>query len=326
VVDPTQLLSFCLATEKAQMVMQLAVPRILGDNFGVPVTCDPPPAVLLRFKFHLSCRNDTHARSGGIWTHREPFAACGAHPTGEGRGGFNGRGSHSAIEGSSGQRGGNAGRGGNHCRNDYAISREISKSFEPTGTIAGECLPLEEGGVESVSKIYEFLEIFQSDLGRVGRTAQILEETIKTVGPETNDDVVLVGYISQRARNTRGERDLQKVEHHLGKTGNDLRFRQTGTKKKQNLQLVILDRFLPPRLLRIFAPDRWATFDEDAVLILRFSRIIEKLCLENAHIAIKLLELTGKGVPIGIVTRLVVVEERGWGGRVIGGTGRKGEI
>ena len=42
----------------------------------------------------------------------------------------------------------------------------------------------------------KLLKVFQCNLGSEGRATQILEEAIKTVGPEANDYVVLVGYIS----------------------------------------------------------------------------------------------------------------------------------
>ena len=40
-------LSTCPVAEKPQMVVQLATPRLLSDNRSVPVTHNPPPAVLL---------------------------------------------------------------------------------------------------------------------------------------------------------------------------------------------------------------------------------------------------------------------------------------
>jgi len=43
-VDSTKLLTFCLATEKSQMVVQLAMPGKLSNDLSVPVTGDPPPA------------------------------------------------------------------------------------------------------------------------------------------------------------------------------------------------------------------------------------------------------------------------------------------
>jgi hypothetical protein len=39
------------------------------------------------------------------------------------------------------------------------------------------------------------MKVFQRNLGSEGRAPQILEEAIKTVGPEANDYVVLVGCI-----------------------------------------------------------------------------------------------------------------------------------
>jgi len=72
-------LAFCLTTERFQMVVQLATPRKLSDNLGIPVTGDPPPAVLLRFKFHESCCDDTYTQSGGIWMSEVLFVAVRAH-------------------------------------------------------------------------------------------------------------------------------------------------------------------------------------------------------------------------------------------------------
>jgi hypothetical protein len=43
-VDPMKLLAFCLATEKSQMVAQLAMPRKLSNDLSIPVTGDPLPA------------------------------------------------------------------------------------------------------------------------------------------------------------------------------------------------------------------------------------------------------------------------------------------
>jgi len=65
------------------MGVQLATPRILRNNLSVPVTRDPPPAVLLGFELH--------AWSGGIWTCRVLFAGGSAQGTGEGNGGPDGR-------------------------------------------------------------------------------------------------------------------------------------------------------------------------------------------------------------------------------------------
>ena len=61
VVYTPQLLGFCLATEKPQMMVQPATSWILGDNMTVPVTRNPTPAVLLGLEFHEPCCNDTHA-------------------------------------------------------------------------------------------------------------------------------------------------------------------------------------------------------------------------------------------------------------------------
>ena len=52
------------------------------------------------------------------------------------------------------------------------------------------------GRVESVCVIDEFLKIFQGNLGREGRTPEVLEKAIKTICPQTDDYVVLVRYIA----------------------------------------------------------------------------------------------------------------------------------
>jgi len=77
-VYTTHFLAFCLATKKPQVVVQLATPRILHNNMSVPVTHDPPPVVLLGFKFNQSCCNNTHNWSGGIWMCRVVFTAGSA--------------------------------------------------------------------------------------------------------------------------------------------------------------------------------------------------------------------------------------------------------
>jgi hypothetical protein len=67
-------------------------------------------------------------------------------------------------------------------------------------TIIQESIPLEKRGVESVCVINKFLKVFIGNLGREGRAPQILEEAIKTVGPEVNDYVVLsrVYFVAKR--------------------------------------------------------------------------------------------------------------------------------
>jgi hypothetical protein len=57
-----------LATVKSQIAAQLATPGKLSDNVRAPVPGNRLPAVLLRFEFHESCCDDTHARSRRIWT------------------------------------------------------------------------------------------------------------------------------------------------------------------------------------------------------------------------------------------------------------------
>ncbi len=92
---------------------------------------------------------------------------------------------------------------GYHGGNDDAISREVTKGLKPTSVIFFECVPFEEGSVERVCIVNEFLEIFQGDLGRGRGTPQVLKETIEAVGPEMNNDIVFLRYVFERRRNAR---------------------------------------------------------------------------------------------------------------------------
>ena len=90
-----------------------------------------------------------------------------------------------------------------HGGNDDEISHEVAKGLKPTSAIFFERVPFEEGSVECVCIVNEFLEIFQGDLGCGRGMPQVLEETIEAVGPETNNDIVFLGYVFERCRNTR---------------------------------------------------------------------------------------------------------------------------
>jgi len=92
---------------------------------------------------------------------------------------------------------------GYHGGNDDAISRKVAKGLEPTSAILFERVPFEEGSVERVCIVNEFLEIFQGDLGRGRGTPQVLEETIEAVGPEANNNIVFLGYVFERRGNAR---------------------------------------------------------------------------------------------------------------------------
>jgi hypothetical protein len=81
----------------------------------------------------------------------------------------------------------------NHRDNDDTIPCEVTKSLHDNPR---KYIPVEKRGVGSVYVINKFLAVFIGDLGREGRAPQILEEAIKTVGPEVNDYVALLGYIS----------------------------------------------------------------------------------------------------------------------------------
>jgi hypothetical protein len=78
----------------------------------------------------------------------------------------------------------------NHRGNDDTISWGVTKSLHNNPSI-----PLEKRGVKSVCVINKFLKVSICNLGREGKAQQILEEAIKTVGPEVNDYVVLLGCI-----------------------------------------------------------------------------------------------------------------------------------
>jgi len=70
------------------MVEKLTVYRIICYNLCVPITGDPLPVVLLRFKFHESCHNDTNEWSGRIEMRGAliaPPECVVVEPTGEAR-------------------------------------------------------------------------------------------------------------------------------------------------------------------------------------------------------------------------------------------------
>jgi len=83
VVYTPQPLAFCLATEKPQMMVQLATPWIFRDNMSIPDTRNPTPAVLLGLEFHEPCGDGAHAWSGRIWTCWVFLAASSAQSTRE---------------------------------------------------------------------------------------------------------------------------------------------------------------------------------------------------------------------------------------------------
>jgi hypothetical protein len=70
----------------------------------------------------------------------------------------------------------------------------VAEGLKPTRAIFFERIPFEESSVKCVRVVNEFLEAFQGDLGRGGRMSQVPEETIKAVGPETNDDILYFRY------------------------------------------------------------------------------------------------------------------------------------
>jgi hypothetical protein len=90
-------------------------------------------------------------------------------------------------------------RSRNHGSNDDTISREVARSPQPTRAIVLECIPLEKSHVESVCVVDKLLKELQGNLGNEGRAPQVLEKSMETVGPEANDDVIFVGYVSQRS-------------------------------------------------------------------------------------------------------------------------------
>jgi hypothetical protein len=81
-----------------------------------------------------------------------------------------------------------------HDGNDDGISHMVAKGLKPTRAIFFERIPFEESSVKCVCVVNGFLEAFQGDLGRGGRTSQVPEETIKAVGPGRNDDILYFRY------------------------------------------------------------------------------------------------------------------------------------
>ena len=76
-------------------------------------------------------------------------------------------------------------------------------------------------------------EAFRGDLGRGGRTSQVPEETIKAVGPETNDDILYFRYFFfWRRANARCQWHCQKVEPQVGKAGEHVELIPTGRKRR----------------------------------------------------------------------------------------------
>jgi hypothetical protein len=45
---------------------------------------------------------------------------------------------------------------------------------------------------------------------------RVLKKVIEAVGPETNDNVVFVGYVAKGGWNASGRRYFQEIKHHLG--------------------------------------------------------------------------------------------------------------
>jgi len=82
-----------------------------------------------------------------------------------------------------------------HARSPRALSQPAQYFFEH--------VLFEEGSVECVYIVNEFLEIFQGNLGRGRGTPQVLEETIEAVGPEMNNDIVFLRYVFEQRWNAR---------------------------------------------------------------------------------------------------------------------------
>jgi hypothetical protein len=95
--------------------------------------------------------------------------------------------------------------------NNNTISREVAKRLEPTHAIGLKCVLFEEGRVESVSVINEFLKIFQGNLGSEGRPPQVLEKAIETICPQADDNVVFVGYFQSEV----GMPDAKEISRRL---------------------------------------------------------------------------------------------------------------
>jgi hypothetical protein len=89
------------------------------------------------------------------------------------------------------------------------ILRKVAKRLEPNSGIGLKCVLFEEGRVESVSVINEFLNIFQGNLGSEGRPLQVLEKAIETICPQADDNVVFVGY-SQSEAETPDAKDISR--------------------------------------------------------------------------------------------------------------------
>lgn len=89
---------------------------------------------------------------------------------------------------------------------------------------------------------------------------------------------------------------------------------------------MILNQELPSGFLRIIGPDRWATLNDNTILILRLARISEKFRLQMRDIAIELLQLVRERIRLWLIAGLVVIKNRRRRGRSVRRPGRKREI
>src|SRR5258707_5687106 len=103
--------------------------------------------------------------------------------------------------------------------------------------------------------------------------------------------------ILRREAGTLGAREISSswsiISERLKKRVETIQIRQ---ENKRCVLLVLVNRFIPSRYLHLIGSSRWATLDDDTTLILRFSRISEKFCLQMGDIAIKLLKLVRKRI------------------------------
>lgn len=77
-------------------------------------------------------------------------------------------------------------------------------------------------------------------------------------------------------------------------------------RQRNDALLMILGRFLPPCLLRVFGSDVRAPLDDKMALILQFARTSQDLRLEGGDIAIKFLQVGKKRARLGFFAGFVV--------------------
>ena len=111
-------------------------------------------------------------------------------------------------------------RAGDHCGYGHTVTCKIAKGFEPAGTERTEVLLLKDSGIESIGVVDEILEMFESQKGGKGGASQGFEKFVKSVGPETNNNIIFRGDIPEGGRDAGCQRNFEEIVHHFGQSNN----------------------------------------------------------------------------------------------------------